>query len=138
MKTTIDFDKSTITNSSLDIPSVGHCAIEASNTDGYHYYLVIYTVCGTSYISQCGPVVPDIYHLPDGYACSFTTMEYNEKKLYKTISIFLNDFHHAITQARLVSLKEASQQIRDLSGYLLEQLDGDDIMDEMDGGEQDE
>lgn len=91
----------------IDIDQIGEFGIEASNDDGYHYYMVIKTVLGTSVIATCGPIFLDSDLLPSGFSTTLTKMPYKEDKLAKTINLFLNDKYKKITSASVIDVVEA-------------------------------
>ena len=113
-----EFNKQLIAQDMIDIPQIGSFAIEAEGAMGDLYYLVILTSLGTSTIATCGPVVPDVELLPNGFSTNLTRMEYNEKRLIKTINLFLNDREKQIYKAKLIDIDKALDEFRDLGFYM--------------------
>ena len=104
----------------LEVSEVGEFAIEAYNDLGYYWYLVVRTIMGTSIISTCGPVFPDIALLPSGFSMTLEKIPYKEEKLAKNISYFLNDRKKGLTQARVIDVQDGINQFRELKDYLKE------------------
>lgn len=102
----------------IEINEVGEFAVEAWNDQGYYWYLVVRTIMGTSIISICGPVFPDIKLLPSGFMMSLEKIPYKEEKLYKAINMFLNDRKKCITEARVIDVIDGISQFRELKEYL--------------------
>lgn len=113
-----EFNHQLIPQNLIDIDEIGQFGLEAWNDLGYYYYLIVRTMLGTSVIATCGPVFPDLSILPSGYTSSMIKMPFKEDKIAKTISLFLNDKHKCITQAKILSFEEAIKQFRDISPYL--------------------
>ena len=113
-----EFNNQLMPQSLIDIENIGDFAIEANNDEGAFWYLVIRTSLGTTTIASCGPVVPDIELLPDGYTCYLTRMDYKEEKLIKSINMWLNDRGKKLVQAKVIDINEAIDQFRDLGEYL--------------------
>ena len=83
----------------LDVEDIGNCCIEATNDQGMLYYLVTDTKLGWTRIFEYGPAIPDFDELPKSVYCAFSRIEYDERKLTKKISEFLNSPTREITQA---------------------------------------
>lgn len=113
-----EFNNQLMPQSLIDIDNIGDFAIEANNDEGAFWYLVIRTSLGTTTIASCGPVVPDIELLPDGYCCYLTRMDYKEEKLIKWINMWLNDRGKKLVQAKVINIDDAINQFRDLGEYL--------------------
>ena len=118
MEIDFEYNKEWLPQNTINVKDIGQFALEASNDEGYFFYLVIFTQLGISTIASAGPVIPDVEELNQGYSCSMYTMEYKEDKLIKTINNWLNDRSKKITQAREVTIDEALDQFRDLGEYL--------------------
>lgn len=115
---TFEFNQQLMPQSLVDIDEIGQFALEASNDEGYFWYLIIRTSLGTATIACCGPVVPDVKLLPSGYSCYLSRMEYKEQKIEKFINTWLNDRSKALTQARIIEVDDAIDQFVDLGNYL--------------------
>lgn len=136
---TVDFEynKQWMPQNTINIKEIGKCAIEAQNPDGFCYYLVVDTSLGETLIATCGPVIPDVYDLPDGFSCSMYHMEYREDKLTKTVSMWLNNKDRKIVEAKEISISEALDQFRDLEGYLRGQIEITDVEGDAKDGDSD-
>lgn len=113
-----EFNHQLLPQSILEVDEVGEFAIEANNDLGYYWYLVIRTILGTSIISTCGPVFPDIALLPSGFCMTLEKIPFKEEKLAKTINLFLNDRKKGLTEARIIDVEDGINQFRELKDYL--------------------
>lgn len=113
-----EFNNQLMPQSLVDVEDVGQLAIEATNDEGYYYYLLIRTLLGTATIVSCGPVVPDIDRLPDGYQIRLDRMDYKEDKICKQINFWLNDRSKKLTEAHPITFEEAIDAMRDVKSYL--------------------
>lgn len=102
----------------LSIEQMSQCAIQGTNEQGYFYYIVIKTNLGMTTVAECGPVVPDITMLPDGYKSSITRFNYDAKKVDGIIDKWLNDRKKVLTNAVLISEEDALNQFRDVGDYM--------------------
>lgn len=119
-----EFDQELKAQNNIEIDDIGFFGLEASNSEGYYYYLVIRSIMGTSIIATCGPVIPDLDALPSGFKMTLDKMPYKEDKLIKTISYFLNDKSKKITDAKVMEVNEAINEFRELKEYLLNFSEG--------------
>ena len=115
---TFEFNQQLMPQSLIDIEQVGEFAIEAHNDAGYYWYLIVKTSLGTTTITSCGPKIPDVSLLPSGYTCSLNRIQFNEKKLEKTINMWLNDRMKTLTEAKVIDIDDAIDQIAELKDYL--------------------
>lgn len=113
-----EFNQQLMPQNILDIDEIGEFAIEASNDEGYFYYLVVKTFIGISTFASCGPVIPDTDLLGDGFACSLTKCPYKEDKIAKAIKFWLNDKSKKLTDAKLIDIDEALSQFKDVAHYM--------------------
>lgn len=119
MREVIEYNKAWMPQNTLDVEEIGQVAIEATNDDGFFWYLIINTEDGMTTIASCGPIIPDTFYLPNGFECSLTQIEYKEARISKYISTWLNDTKNKrITQANIIDMSEALDQFRDLKPYL--------------------
>lgn len=111
----------------LEIKDIGHCAIEGYNDEGLYFYMVIITVRGMSTVATCGPLIPDVQELPNGYQCDLNIMKYDVKKLNSVVSKWLNSRKPGksapITSAKIICIEEALAQFRDVGEYFYENID---------------
>ena len=118
MKEQFEFNMQPCPMSILDIENIFQCAVEATNAEGEYYYLVALTSLGVTSIFTCGPVVPDVFFLPNGYSTNLTRHECDDKKVSKFINSWLNDRYKKLQEAKIISFKEAKEQFRDICEYL--------------------
>ncbi len=102
----------------LDVDNIGEFAIEASNDDGMFWYYVARTLLGTTTIATSGPRIPDVELLPKTFNQERKTMAFNEIKIIKDVSQYLNDFKKKITRAELIPIDDAINQFVNLRDYL--------------------
>lgn len=118
-----EFDQALKAQQSLEIGNIGDFAIEASNDEGFYYYLLVKTTLGSSTIITYGPIVPDINLLPSGFSTTLERIPYKEPKIIGKINYFLND-KKKITKAKEVLFEEALDAFIDIKAYL-ESCDSD-------------
>lgn len=114
----IEFDYELMPQKLLEVSDLGNFAIEAWNDDGYYYYMIIKTEYGISSMFTCGPVAPDVEHLPSGYKCTLGRIDYKENKIIGAIKFFLNDKTAKITEAKVIEIEDAAEQFRSLKEYI--------------------
>ena len=102
----------------LDIDNIGEFAIEANNDEGMFWYYICRTLLGTTTIATSGPKIPDVDLLPKTFHQSRYTMQFNEGKIVKDVTKFLNDWTKRITNAKLIPIDEAVNQFVNLRDYL--------------------
>lgn len=102
----------------LDIDNIGEFAIEANNDEGMFWYYVCRTLFGTTTIATSGPRIPDIELLPKSFYQQRYTMQFNEAKIIKDVSRYLNDYTKKITTAKVIPIDEAVSQFVNLRDYL--------------------
>jgi len=113
-----EFNKQLSAQNQIDIENIGSFALEAYNDAGAYYYYLVKTILGQCVIASCGPVIPDIANIPSGFSVNLYKMPYNEIKLIKSISLFLNDKYKQITEATEIDIEDAIEQFRDIKEYL--------------------
>lgn len=114
MQAHFEFDIRPTPQNYLDVDDIGNCALECYNEEGMYYYILVMTECGQTTITRCGPVMPDIDMLPNGFSVSLTRMEYKDTKIESDIDRFLCDTKKKIVSAREISREEAIACIRDV------------------------
>ena len=92
--------------------------IEASNDTGMFWYLCIQTTLGWTKITEYGPATPDFYELPKSVMCTFNRIEFDEKKITNSISMFLNNSKRMITQAKVVDLDTMLSNTKSILQYI--------------------
>lgn len=83
---TFEFNQQLVPQNLIDVKEIGEFAIEAFNDEGYYYYLVVKTLIGTCTLLSCGPVLPDVPLLIDGFAVKLNKCDYKEDKIAKAIN----------------------------------------------------
>lgn len=102
----------------ITVDDVGDCAIEACNDDGLVWYLIIDTSLGNSRIFEYGPIMIDLEELPKSVTCKFDRIEFDERKINKRITEFLNSPYKNITQATVVPKEIALDSCIDIIDYM--------------------
>ena len=96
----------------ISVDDIGNCAIMAMNDLCEQYYLITKTSLGTTKVCTFGPTIDGgeskIFNL------SYYTMEYNVKKLQKTIYMFLNNIKAKITEATPIGFDDAVRGMVDI------------------------
>ena len=115
-----EFNKEIISNNLIEIEDIGNCTLEASNDLAEVYYLVIKSVGGMSYILKYGPIIPDLAVLPDEVVCNYFTTKFDQRKISKIITMFLNDTKAAITKAEIVDFDTFKDNFKDFASYMEE------------------
>lgn len=101
----------------LEVNDPGNCCIQACNDNGEIYYLLIESTLGWTKILEYGPATPDFYELPKSVFCTFNRIDFNEKKIEKKISEFLNAPMRNITQAQEVDRSVMFEDCKSLLDY---------------------
>lgn len=115
---TFEFNQQLVPQSLINIEEIGEFAIEASNDEGYYYYLIVKTLLGTCTMASCGPVIPDVPLLTSGFKISLDKCQYKEDKVAKSINFWLNDKSKKLTSAQIISIDEALYQFPDVANYM--------------------
>ena len=105
----------------LSLSDVGNCAIEANNDDGQFWYMVVDTNLGWTRIFEYGPIIPQKELMEDSCVCYFSRIEFDMKKIIKSIDSFLNKSrkgYMSITQAREISAGNALAQCKSIIEYM--------------------
>ena len=82
----------------LDIVDPGNCCIKATDAELNTYYLTTKAIRGVVHILEYGPIFPDSELLPENFKVNYSQMKFNEKKLYRVIFNFLNDYKKKICE----------------------------------------
>lgn len=108
----------------VDIPEIGDFGMEAYNDNNEYYYMFVKTILGETYIATCGPVIPDTDVISQGFETLVTHTNFNEKKLFKIVSTFLNDWKKQITGVNLMDADEVIPYFKDIREMLRNVLEG--------------
>lgn len=114
----IEFDYELMPQKLLEVSDLGNFAVEASNEDGYYYYMIVKTEFGIATVMTCGPVAPDVEHIPSGFKTTLNRVDYKEQKLIANLKFFLNDKTAKITEAKIIEIEDALEQFRSLKEYI--------------------
>lgn len=101
---------------SLEVDDIGNTAIQCFSDYGETKVLIIRTIDGISEIIEFGPVNTDVKQLPDFVSYTYTRIEFNQRKIAKIISKFIND--KIITQAQEIDFDSAKEVIKNLVDYV--------------------
>lgn len=113
-----EFNNQLMPQSFVEINNLGSFAIEAFNATGAYYYYLVQTIFGQSIIASCGPVVPDIDRIPPGFSIRIDKIAFNEQRIIKGLTLFLNDKYKELVDASEISIEDAINQFRDAREYL--------------------
>lgn len=99
----------------IEIENIGNCAINANNDLAFEWLLIIKTIMGVTEVIEYGPFLSDLKdYSPANVSCSYNRFDFNEAKIKKRISSFLNDGYRNITQAFEIPFEEAEPKIKNL------------------------
>lgn len=87
---------------SIEIEDIGNCYLDVLNDEGREWLLCMNTELGWTSLTLFGPIVADLDKPAQSFYLSHSEFEYSDKKVYKTISDFINDSKKAITQVFLI------------------------------------
>ena len=96
---------------SITVENVGAVTLLASNDIGFEWVLDIKTDLGYSTIKEFGPIFRDDEITKAGFSYNRSKMDYNEGKLCKTISTFLNMPKREITQVMEIDEDTLNEKI---------------------------
>lgn len=98
---------------SIEIADIGNCYINAFNDNGDEYLLAIETILGFTTIIEVGPI-----EIGNDFSLYRNRFEYNDKKINKSITKFLNNAKYQITQAQEISYDEFKNKFNNLLSIL--------------------
>ncbi len=101
----------------LEIEDIGNVVIEAKGAVGAYYYLFIMTNLGQTHIVLYGPSI-DTGLMPDKVTCTYDKINFDSKRISKTIKSFLNNSSYEITDARVISKQEALSNCREILQFI--------------------
>lgn len=119
----VEYNKESSYLSTIDIEDIGNCALECIGKDPksgeiFYYYLVIKTLLGTTTIFTCGPLIPDIDLLPNGFTQHISKLNYNSDKISREVNTFINDFKKKIYDIKVITDLEAATNFINLEEYI--------------------
>lgn len=97
----IDFEAKQTFNQQLDIPDPGNCCIKCTTENWLNYYLVLKSIRGRVFCLEYGPISPDSTDLVADFYVKYSILKFDEKKIFKKISSFLNDTYKEICTAQI-------------------------------------
>lgn len=115
---TFEFNGEWLPQNIVDIDNTGNFALEAQNDLGMFWFLIVRTLLGNSEILSFGPIDIDSDKPLDSYECSYNNDEYNERKLNKTIRLWLNDRVKHLIDARPIEISEALSHMPDMHTFM--------------------
>lgn len=104
--------------SSISIDDIGNCALDVFNDLAFEWLLLIRTKEGITEIVEFGPIVADLDYPPAKMTYTYDRIDFNEGKISKRISNFLNDGYRGVTQAFEIEQKEAKEKMKNLVDYV--------------------
>lgn len=107
-----EYLKTTQYQDSIDIDSIGNCYLQTINDEADSWVLLINTELGSTTIIQAGPINLDFDEVSKNVYILKQSFEYNEKKLYKIISEFINNPKRTITCVEIID-KDFAKNILD-------------------------
>lgn len=113
-----EFNNQLVPQNLVEVDNIGSFGLEAFNDDGEAFYYIVQTIMGQCIIASCGPVIPDLRSLPPGFTININRMPYNEARIIKNITLFLNDKYKKIISATEIDIEDAIEQFRDVKEYL--------------------
>ena len=113
-----EFDLQPEYQKSIAVEDIGDFGIIASTIEGAQYYMAVKTILGTTAIATCGPAIPDIEILPNGFSCELVKIPFNASKIIKKAGLWLNDPYKKIKFAETTSFEDAVSNFRDITTYL--------------------
>lgn len=113
-----EFDLQPEYQKSIAVEDIGDFGIIASTIEGVQYYMAVKTILGTTAIATCGPAIPDIEILPNGFSCELVKIPFNASKIIKKAGLWLNDPYKKIKFAETTSFEDAVSNFRDITTYL--------------------
>ena len=100
----------------LEVSDIGNCVISANNDVGEFWYLIVLTKYGITRIYESGPWGDGYFPLE--YKVTFKQIDYDERKIIKSIKYFLNNPQRNITQAMNVEYQDIVDKLIDPLEYL--------------------
>ena len=86
-----EYLKTTQYQDSIDIESIGNCCLQTINDEADSWVLLITTELGYTTVIQAGPINLDFDEVSQNVYILKQSFEYNEKRIYKLISEFINN-----------------------------------------------
>lgn len=93
-----DYLRTTQSLDSISIADIGNTCLNAINDDAWEWYLIIETTNGWTKTTTFGPLKVDSDSLLSNFSYNFYEREFSEKNISSTISNFINNPKHMITQ----------------------------------------
>lgn len=94
------------------VNDIGNIILLANNDISLQWILYIKTDFGRTLIKEFGPLYQEKNAITKfGFDCHMEEIDYNEKKLTKSINTFLNNPRREITQVREIDLIEYAEKL---------------------------
>lgn len=113
-----DYDIEKIAIKELEVEDIGNVSLRCTNDLDECYVLVIKTSLGISFVMQYGPYVPDLNTLPKNVDCNFSRFDFNEVRIKKTISQFINNPKSKIKDIEIVDSEEILDECVNICEYM--------------------
>ena len=120
MNKTFEYSAVVQTEEEIDIENIGNCSIIANDVIGKNWCLIIQTSLGFTDIFEFGPMF-ESGELPNSIKFTYNRIPYDDKKISRYISNFLNRKDGVIIQARQVELEEAKSIIINLGDLIYDE-----------------
>lgn len=113
----IDYAPDRVFTQSIDIVDAGNACLRCIDKDFIEYYIMSKTIMGKSYFLKFGPVIPDLDELQNCYLLSYSYIDYNENKIEREFSMFINDNKKKITTVECIEPEEALQLLPNIAYF---------------------
>lgn len=95
----------------IEIDDIANVCLEGQDSSGNFCYLLISCKNGFVHMLNYGPDNIDFKQSPPNVYCSYSRMDFNEKKLIKIIDSFINK---EFVEVKQISVDEALKNIRNM------------------------
>lgn len=96
----------------IEIDDIANVCLEGKDLSGNFCYLLISCKNGFVHILQYGPDNPDFNNSPSEVYCSYSRIDFSERKLTKIIDSFVNMKN--MDEVREITIEEALKNIRNM------------------------
>jgi len=115
----LDYSVQKTFEQTVDIVDAGNTALRCENNEGDEFYIITKTVRGKTSILFFGPVTPDMNcSFNPGFDMNFMQLNYDEKKIEKSFSSYVNDPRKKIINIEECTEYEALQEVPDVAAAL--------------------
>lgn len=82
-----EFDLQPEYQKSIAVKNIGDFGVIASTIEGVQYYMAVKTILGLTVIVTCGPSIPDIEILPNGFSCELVKFPFSSSRIIKKVNL---------------------------------------------------